>query len=226
MKWLLFVFLLIPFANFAQHERPIFKLAPLALVDEFGFPAITGGLEWSFSPKISWYNEVGIRYRTGSYEKVDTSFVSPNGFKVKTELRYYFDEWFGRAPQRFHEYYVGVNFFYNQDRHNQAINYYQQNDSTTVREDDFGVLKKVWGANLIAGWQTHLSKRIMFEVYGGFGIRFRNITTVHEEYDYNRDSLIGPHDVTIGGVKGNIESIGGRSTGGTFTFGVRIGYQF
>lgn len=226
MKRLLLVFLIIPLVNFAQKERPIVKLAPLALIDEFGFPAVTGGIEFSLTPKISWYNEVGFRYRTGSYEKTDTSFVSPRGFKIKTEFRYYFDTWFGNTPQRPHEYYIGVNFFYNKDSHNQDVSYYYQKDSSNTREDNFGVTKIIWGANIIGGYQTHLSKRCTFEVYAGLGTRFRDITAVNKEFDNDRDDIHGAVDMTIDGVRSNVEAIGGRSVSGTLTFGVRIGYQF
>lgn len=66
----------------------------------------------------------------------------------------------------------------------------------------------------------------MFEVYAGLGIRFRDITSVNKEFDNERDDIHGPVDMTIDGVRSNVEAVGGKSVSGTFTFGVRIGYQF
>ena len=35
----------------------------LSLFDEPSFPTIQGGIEFSLSKKISWYNEAGVKYR-------------------------------------------------------------------------------------------------------------------------------------------------------------------
>ncbi len=91
---ILFFCLMFAFNGFSQKVRErqvLFKIAPLALIDDFGLPAIQGGLEIPVAKNISWYNEFGIRYRKSIAETADTNFVTPGGYRVKSEVRYYFN---------------------------------------------------------------------------------------------------------------------------------------
>ena len=227
MKKLLALFfcLMATFSSFAQDKRPLIKLSPLPLIDIFSFPTIQGGFEFLITRKISWYNEFGIRYMK-EYDKPDTSFVVPSGFKAKTEFRYYLGKSFGpKLTSQLEGFYVAVNFFYIKDVHNTSIRYYYQKDSTVKVGDDFGVRKTIWGGNFLGGYQLAHGKRIMVEMYVGVGVRFRDIITENKEYVYKRDELVRAIDLTVAGFKYDTESRGGQSVAPNFTLGLRVAFK-
>lgn len=191
MKYLLsfFLFALSVTATEAQKTNLSIAFCPLALVDEFSFPTIQAGIECRLSENIQWYNEFGIRYRKSYYEKAatDSSFITSNGFKFKTELRYYFNK---RHSRKQRIYYAAFNFFLTQNQHNTAVNYYYQADTALLRVDAFGVTKKVAGFNFIYGYKRKLSRKISMDLYAGVGIRFINTQTINKEYDRKRDDMI------------------------------------
>lgn len=210
MRPLIFVFCLVTaFCGYAQvpekfrknrksqnlpNARLLVKLAPLAAIDAMSFPTITGGVEVHLAPQFSLYNEVGIRYRKGWPEVSDTQFVSPGGFKLKSEFRYYFKE--GNIHTRFHGHYIAMNGFFTNQKYNSTVEYNSKDYySSSALKDDIGVTKSVWGLNALWGWQDDLGKRFMFEVYEGIGIRIRNYKTVNQQFNYDRDEVIEPDDV-------------------------------
>jgi hypothetical protein len=224
---LILVGILICFKGYSQKNNIVLKFCPLALIDDISFPAIQGGIEFSLGKKMSWYNEVGIKYRRGYYEKIDTLFMPSKGFKIKTELRYYLGSNLTKkgAVEKLSGDYFAVNLFYTRDQHNTAINYHYQKDSSTIQEDNFGVKKTVWGANVLGGSQIMVSKRLMIDVYGGLGIRIRDIITINKEFDYARDGLRGPIDLNIPFIAQKLDAKGGSSLGATITMGVRICFR-
>lgn len=220
--FILFFSLIISFSGFAQGPYVLFKVAPLALIDDVSFPTVQGGVEVALTPHISWYNEFGVRYRKGNYEKFDTNYVSTSGYKAKTEFRYYF-EGNKKKKDRFCKQYVGINYFYTRHVYNSAFQYYYQNDSSYRTNDGYGVTKAVWGINLITGWQYNIGKRFMVEVYGGLGVRFRDIETVGQEFVYERDKVVLPrHPYVLKGIYDRQEAKGGKSGTLNITSGVRI----
>jgi len=109
MKYILtFFFILIAFNGICQTNKVLIKISPLALVDEVGFPAIQAGVEFMLSKNMSLYSELGVKYRKGYYEFADTSFLSPKGFKIKTELRHYFKN---KDNPGFYGKYLAANIF-------------------------------------------------------------------------------------------------------------------
>jgi hypothetical protein len=105
-----FPFLFFPFSMsaFSQKHKPEIKLCPLGLVDEFSYPTVQAGIDFYLTKELSWYNEIGIKYRNGYYETADTSFIGFGGFKIKTELRYY----------------IALNGFFNRHTQNTETAYY------------------------------------------------------------------------------------------------------
>lgn len=209
-------------AQNAHGPRVLFKIAPLTLLDDYSFPTITGGVEVALGPKLGWYNEYGYRYRSGSDNGADTSFVSKSGYKLKSELRYYFRLKYDDYGNWLRDHYVAVNIYYSNSVSDASVVYYYHNDSTTRLIDDFGVTKKIWGINLIYGWQTELNKRFLVEVYGGLGTRFRDIVTVNKQFDPEQDKRIRSRHPNVFNLKVEAESKGGKSSNINISFGVRL----
>jgi len=200
------------------------KFSPSALGDEISFPTIQAGLEWKLSDKISWYNELGIKYRKSLLEDADSSFLPSRGFKLKTELRYYFK---GRHASGLDGWYFGANGFFTRDLHNTSILYRKDKDSATVTGDTFGTKKNVFGINLLMGYQRNISRRFAIDMYWGFGIRFRDIQTTNQEYNEDRDGyLVTPIDVNIPAMRDQTDADGGFSARPNLTLGIRICYIF
>jgi hypothetical protein len=123
---------------------------------------------------------------------------------------------------------LGANLFYTQDHHNTQINYLHNNDTTRTRfTDAFGVKKRVFGMNCLLGIEGRIDKRIMLDVYAGFGIRMINFSTVGKEYDTNND-----YENTRGGFGIDISSIQRERDANAsslflpnLTFGIRLCYN-
>ena len=217
--------ILISLNGFSQDKKVILKFSPLALVDEVSFPTIQAGIELSMTKRISWYNEFGIKYRKGYYEKTDTVHASPNGFKAKTEVRYYLN--FSKASllKSMEGFYLAANAFYTRDFHNTGIKYYYRQDSSTARIDNFAVKKTVWGINMLTGIQKSIRKKFMIDFYTGLGIRFRTVLATNIEFDYYKDDLIGPYDLTVQGILNQTDTKGGKETLPNLTLGIRLCYK-
>lgn len=220
MKLLSFFLLCLSLNVYSQQKNVSIKFSPLCMVDDTGVPTIQPGIEFSLSKRLTWYNEFGIKYRKSFYEKTDpdTNFIQSKGFKLKTEIRFYVLP----GKNKFAGEYAAVNAFYISDHHNTQIDYYYQRDTALRREDAFGVEKKVFGVNLVYGFQRSLGKTLMIDYYFGIGMRFRNVATVNKEYDETRDGFKGPIDVNIYSSKQMIEAKGGHSMGATVTMGLRF----
>jgi len=211
---------------YTQKNNVIIKFCPLALFDMASFPTIQGGVELKISNKISWYNEFGIQYFVPPTQKYDTSFLSPHGYKIKTEIRYYFhnkNQQYKRKASR--DFYFAANAFFTHQTYNTEISYYPVTDSSQYLIDGFGVKKDVWGLNLVGGCQKKIGKKFMLDFYAGFGVRFRYVNTVGKEFAYGKDVLITPIDVNVIGTKNRIEAEGGFSSAPNFSCGIRICYR-
>ena len=217
MRILTVIFLLF-FANNCQSQNVSLKFSFLSLVDEPSFPTIQSGIEFKLSKKIGWYNEVGIKYRKSYYEMADTNFTNSRGFKLKTEIRYYFST--------NGEIYIGCNGFYTKDFHNTKALYYYSNDSSMLMVDNFAAEKNIRGVNLIIGKQYEKWKRIYFDLYVGLGIRFISIDQSNIEVDHKRDVLRRAPDPNIPDNRIWMDVNGGRSVLSNFSMGIRICFSF
>ena len=198
----------------AQHLS--IKASLLSLVDEASFPTIQSGIEFKLSKKISWYNEVGVKYRKSYYEMADTNFVNPSGYKLKSEARYYLKK---------NTIYIACNGFYTRDFHNTEARYYYSNDSADLRIDNFSVKKNVSGFNLITGKQCRSLSRFNFEMYAGLGVRFVSIHQNNLEIDQKRDVLRRNPDLNIPDNRIGMDVKGGKSVLPNFSMGMRLCYS-
>lgn len=228
MKFLLLLCCtLLLFSSHAQNKKAIVKINPLALIDEASFATIQAGIEFPVGARMSWYNEAGIHFRKGYYESSDTSFVNPGGYKIKTELRYYFSRLLHGAPDNVMEgYYLGINLCFIRDIHNAELGYYFLNDSSKKMTDNLGVKKSVFCSSILLGKQKTIGKHWLLDYYTGLGIRYRNVSTVSQEYLYERDSLELPIDLTVAGIRTRNDSKPGKSFTGNFSLGIRFCYRF
>ncbi len=219
---------MISLIGFSQDKNHNIQICPFSLIDDFSFPTIQGGIEIKLSRRITWYNEIGVKYRKGYFEQTDTSFIKTSGFKAKSEIRYYLPNSIGLEEIRtvLNGFYIGGNIFYIRDYHNSEIAYSPNNDSSNISLDDFAVKKNVIGLNLILGLQKKLTRHFLFDIYAGFGYRFRIIHDSHLEFDPYKDSLIKSADVTVQGIRNNIDVRSGLSNTPGLTLGLRLGYRF
>jgi hypothetical protein len=204
----------------SQSEKIIAKFCPLALAD-VNMPTIQAGFEVKLLKNVTWYNEFGVKYTKNIVERyVDTSVVPSNGYKIKSEFRYYL---MNKGTFQFEGAYFAANVFFVKDMYNRQISY-RQNGIQSININDFGVDKNVLGFNAVFGYQRNLAKKVFFEAYGGLGIRLRNISTVREEFNKNTDVLLNATDPKINtiGEKGDVN--GGFSFRPNLTLGFRIGF--
>lgn len=212
--------------SYAQDAHMLLKFAPLAMFDEVSFPTVQTGLEVALTSKISWYNEVGIRYRKTSGERaVDTSFISITGYKLKSEFRYYFTGLWGEQVERLWGWYAGINFFYTRTTNNANVNYYYQKDVARLTEDHFGVRKSVWGSNVIVGRQSDIGEYFQFDMYGGCGVRSSDFVTVGQEFQSGRDELVKGSRTNLNVRKWGAAANGENKTLLNFTLGIRFAYR-
>ncbi len=207
---------------YGQYDRISIKFCPLAAIDVVGFPTIQAGVEIKFSDRITWYNELGIKYASSYINQTDTSFINASGFKIKSEVRYYFQR---RHKTTFNGFYLAANAFFTQDHHNTQISYYHLSDTTT-QTDVFGVKKIVFGGNALFGYQQTVYKRFMIDVYAGLGLRYRHINTINKQYDKNADAIISGIDFNVPYYVRSIDADGGSSFVPSITAGFRICYAF
>jgi len=204
-----------------KNNKFLIKFCPLALIDAISFPTIQGGIEFKLSKNITWYNEIGIKYLKSYIDNKDSSFIKSGGFKLKTEIRYYFER---ENNLSFDGYYFALNAFFIKDHHNSEIGY--RADSATTRIDAFGVRKNVYGVNLVFGQQSTVAKRFLVDLYCGLGIRYRSIRTNNEEYNKATDEIISPIDLNIPSMRLETDANGGNSIVPNLTMGIRICYKF
>jgi hypothetical protein len=208
---------------YSQTEKILIKFCPLALVD-INIPTVQAGLELKISKKITWYNEFGIRYRKGLIESyADTSFIASSGYKIKSEIRYYFKN---KQAFTFNGPYFAANIFFIKDRHNREIPYLR-NNVPPVMTDDFGVKKSVSGFNLVFGYQKRLPipKKFFIEFYGGFGIRLTNNNTIGEQYNKSTDTILDAQGPKISQFGESGDANKGFSISPNFTLGFRISFK-
>ena len=223
MKILLsFLFFLYYLTGFAQNTKPVIEFCPTCLIDELSFPTVQIGVEFSLSQRLSFYNEIGIKYRKSYYEHSDTSFVGSKGIKLKTELRYNLLN----TKKFLKNAYIAVNAFYNYRTHNTTIGYYYQKDTLNDRVDGFGVKKSVYGLNFVLGLKRTIWKNFSFNPYAGLGLRFVNISSIGKEFDSNRDELQQPIDLTVEGYRQWEDAHGKANDPFNLTLGIRLCYRF
>jgi hypothetical protein len=222
------ILLIISGFSFGQYEKQNIQFCPLSLIDDFTFPAVQGGYERSLSQRFSIYSEIGIRYRRGLFDKADTSFIKNFGFRVKSEIRYYFPRSFGHEEVKtvLHGLYIAANIFYVMNNHNSEISYHLSGNNTLLAYDDFSVRRNETGINLLLGLQKKLINHFLIDIYAGGGYRMRIINDSHLKYNSRTDTLSKHSGFDINGFRNDIDLKSGKSFSPSLTLGLRLGYRF
>jgi hypothetical protein len=95
----------------------------------------------------------------------------------------------------------------------------------SIKKDDFGVRKKVWGLDLTYGARQWIYKRWGLEGALGLGIRFRHIHSIDEQFDKNRDIQIRPIDPNIPAAEARTDAFGGFRILPDVSISLRIVYR-
>lgn len=220
--------LIITFQSYAQRKNFGIEFSPLALADIINFRAIQFGFENRLVNRFTLYNELGVKYIKGPYENTDTVRGKSNGFRYKIELRYYFKNNRDTIADldKLAGFYVGANVFYSQNNFDYQINYRPITDSLGGNKDNFKVKKIIKSPNLILGKELVVLKKVYFDFYAGFGLRFRTIETQFKEFNKEKDMLISPIDITVRGEMDKVNSEDKQTVLPNFSGGVRIGIRF
>lgn len=213
----------------AQNEKVIVKFCPPALIDIVGFPTFQVGVEQRLSRHFSFYNEAGIELY--HFSKSDTNFIGSSGFKLKTELRYYFKKKHSRrnfyktpAAYTMNGQYAAVNAFYVHNNFNKQISYFPDG-GPDMKEDAMGIRKTVWGLNLLVGIQQHWGRKFVLDAYTGLGVRYRYITDINRQFIPDKDRVSTSIDPSIHEWLDGVDARGGYSMAPNFSLGFRIGYR-
>ncbi|MGX7668269.1 hypothetical protein [Flavobacterium pedocola] len=231
--FILFVF--VTFSTSAQTEdtKPknwIVKWNTTAAVDVFSFPTIQFAAERKLNNYFSVQTELGVQlYDLG--KKTDTISVNTSGYRVITEGRFYFYDYFKKkkaddsntAKEKPTGIYTGIQVFYRRNSYNYDQSYYRNESdydtATNMQTDELGVNKEVYGINLCFGYQMSVQNFVL-EPYMYVGGLKRNIKNFDRKYDTNLGHI--PKD-NIHYFGKDLEEMSG--TDGNFSIGFRVGYR-
>lgn len=183
------------------------KFAPLSLMDYT--PSLQGGVEVKLANSIGFQTEFGYISTLGKVEHwLHSETIELKGIRWRNELRFYLN------PQSGGGFYVGPELFYK--RVDQIW------DETVYRYDwyyseivELKQTKTVFGSHVKLGRQMEVyNTRILFDLYGGFGMRYLNIDSnepVDDSYYYSYDWF---------------ERVDGSYILPSLSLGFKIGYNF
>jgi len=214
------------FSQGSKNERSyILKLNTTALIDGFSFPTVQLALERKFNNSFSIQGEFGLQlYDLGN--SVDTVSFDSKGFRANAEGRFYFLNYYknDKSKKRVSDgVYAGLQLFYRENQFSRNASYYiEESENQEKHNDNFGVKKKIFGANLALGFQKQFGHFVL-EPNAYIGIMNRNIKNFDRSYNPDSGHIEdnGPHDFfSDTDMK---ESSGYKAN---FSVGLRLGYRF
>lgn len=226
-KFIIF-FLAISNLIFAQIDRKsnsttlIVKLNVTSLVDVASFPTVHFSVEKILSKYISLSAEAG--YQFYSYRSTDTTFLSPEGFKINLECRYYIPGSYKVNTPRLEGIYLGLRPFYRKNQDNSYFPFLTKSDSVNWNDDNFGFKNETYGLNFILGFQKSVSHQLVFDFYSGLGVEKRIVKNTDLQYNKDAGDIMGGTDFMQFLWKFNLSESSG--IWGSISFGFRIGYKF
>lgn len=214
--------------SFSQEIRKqsswIIKLNTTALIDVFTFPTVQLAIEKKINDSFSIQTEVGYQFYDMRYE-IDTASVKVGGFKINTEGRFYFCNYFknDKTKKRNSDgLYTGIQVFYRENKYNESILYTKDETSMIDFEDNFGVIKKILGLNFGIGFQKQVH-HFIWEPYLHVGIMNRKVRNINREFNEDLGHIENYGNHNFKGFSSQEESSG---YSGNFGFGFRVGYRF
>lgn len=192
-----------------------------SLIDIFTFPTLQFSAEKQITEYTSICPEIG--YQLYNFNKPDTSFLHPSGFKANIEFRYYLSKFVTtRLSNSIGRLYTGIRPFYSQNKLNSTISYRKNTDPVIWIDDDFGVKNTTYGANVIFGFQKAVTERLILDMNIGLGVANRTVTNSNLQYSKDAGYLLaGTEIIKYFKVQNLSESSGIKAS---YAFGFRFGY--
>lgn len=218
-KNLIACLLILPALCMAQPDRrayTIVKLNGAAPFDVFTFPTLQVAVEQKLYKK--WSIEAEFGYQLYNLVPVDTSFVNPSGFKALLSIRYYLRN---QRKNDLTGLYVAFNPFYRQNRYNKSLDY--DDVSGASKRDALWNEKKCYGFNLLAGYQRKINKLVYFNVYGGLGPVYRQLTNHNREFSDDQNHRIKGTDMAPYFSSLHLSEENGWNA--SFALGVKFGFR-
>ncbi len=227
MKPLYIVLFLLPLMGISQeYVKPnsfIIKTNLTSPIDAFSFPTINISAEKRVAHNVSIAGEFG--YQFYGVRKVDTAFITPNGYKANIECRFY--HLFTNDVRKINTLtggYLGINFFYRSNENNLELSYYPNSNGGNTKKDCLWASRNIYGSNVVLGYQGRITPGIVIDSYVGLGIMNRTSVNHNREYNSATDSLYITVDYVMSPVeKANLTENNGWKV--SLTFGMRIGIK-
>ena len=227
MKPLYLLLFLLPLMGISQeYVKPnsfIIKTNLTSTIDVFSFPTINISAEKRVAHNVSIAGEFG--YQFYGVRKVDTAFITPNGYKANIECRFY--HLFTNDVRKINTLtggYLGINFFYRSNENNLELSYYPGSNGGNIKKDCLWASRNIYGSNVVLGYQGRIMPGIVIDSYVGLGIMNRTSVNHNREYNSVTDSLYIPVDYVMSPVeKANLTENNGWKV--SLTFGMRIGIK-
>jgi hypothetical protein len=188
-----------------KFDTSAIKLNVTSAIDIFSFPTVQVSYERQVSKYFSISGEFGYQFYNlpiGNL-RTDTSFITPGGFKSFLELRYNNagkEDIIANPNNDFlQNTYLALNVSYRQNQNNLQVYYYDRNPNARVSYTDcYWIRKRVAGFTFIYGMQQTISGQIIFDVYAGVGLIYREVEDYnahynpveHEVFDRNRHNFL------------------------------------
>ncbi len=159
-----------------QKSKLSLKFAPLSLIDFYSGSSYRGGVEIDLTKHFSIYQECG------GYFKKFNGQTNTKGYVLKSELRYYLSS---TDPL-----YLSIEYFYKRQNYNYGDSIYFPTQYNVA----YNVDKYVTAFTLKSGSLILLNKYFYIDIFGGLGIRYKNIRTNLSESEkehrwYYNDSM-------------------------------------
>jgi hypothetical protein len=221
--WIILFFLGFSSMTFSQTTEDkntwIIKENATSLIDVFSFPTVQFSVEKKLTDNFSINTEIG--YQLYDFRHTDTVFLSPRGFKLNFECRYYISKLF--RSHLSNGIYIGLQGFYRQNQYTASISYCTSPDSIHMKNDEFGVKKSIIGLNLMLGYESSITNKLILDIYVGLGGMNRVIKNTDIQFNRKSGDFLEGTDLVPLFEKLNLSESSGGSV--SFTFGLRIGIK-
>lgn len=169
----------------------VVKVNAASFFDMAAFPTVQLSVEKKISRSVSISAEGG--YQLYNFRNSDTSFLSPEGFKASFELRYFLPRFLKKVGinPAVEGIYTGFKPFYRQYQYNSYISVLPKPDHVIPYEDNFASKNKIYGFCFLFGFQKSIYHKIIFDLYSGAGIMYRQVENSGLQYDKASGDIIG-----------------------------------
>ena len=152
----------------AQVSQFNLRVAPLSLIDFYNGATYKGGVEWNIVGKNA------ITIEGGGYLNNFNGLTNIDGYLIDIGVRHYLtSNNMQQSP------YLAVNYFYK----NQTFDYRDSIVIPIPYELNYTTSKQVHCINLNAGKVIVLKHHLLLDIYGGLGIRLKDVQSTLTEFE-------------------------------------------